>query len=81
VAKRLQRLLDKDVIFAPDCIGPQVENLISRMKDGDVILLENLRYHAEEEKNDEDFAKNLAKFADFFVNDAFGAHIGRMLRL
>jgi len=73
VAKRLQRLLDKDVIFAPDCIGPQVENLISRMKDGDVILLENLRYHAEEEKNDEDFAKNLAKFADFFVNDAFGA--------
>jgi phosphoglycerate kinase len=73
VAKRLQRLLDKDVVFAPDCIGPQVENLISRMKDGDVILLENLRYHAEEEKNDEDFAKNLAKLADFFVNDAFGA--------
>jgi phosphoglycerate kinase len=73
VAKRLQRLLDKDVIFAPDCIGPQVENLISRMKDGDVILLENLRYHAEEEKNDEEFAKNLAKLADFFVNDAFGA--------
>jgi phosphoglycerate kinase len=73
VAKRLQRLLDKDVAFAPDCIGPQVENLISKMKDGDVVLLENLRYHAEEEKNDEDFAKNLAKFADFFVNDAFGA--------
>ena len=73
VAKRLQRLLDKDVIFAPDCIGPQVDNLISKMKDGDVLLLENLRYHAEEEKNDEDFAKNLAKFADFFVNDAFGA--------
>jgi len=73
VAKRLQRLLDKDVVFAPDCIGPQVENAISRMKDGDVILLENLRYHAEEEKNDEDFAKSLAKLADFFVNDAFGA--------
>jgi phosphoglycerate kinase len=73
VAKRLQRLLDKDVVFAPDCIGPQVENLVSKMKDGDVILLENLRYHAEEEKNDEDFAKNLAKIADFFVNDAFGA--------
>ncbi len=73
VAKRLQRLLDKDVVFAPDCIGPQVENLISKMKDGDVVLLENLRYHAEEEKNDEDFAKNLAKLADFFVNDAFGA--------
>ncbi|PKL51517.1 MAG: phosphoglycerate kinase [Nitrospira bacterium HGW-Nitrospira-1] len=73
VAKRLQRLLDKDVIFAPDCIGPQVEGLISRMKDGDVILLENLRYHAEEEKNDEEFSKNLAHLADFFVNDAFGA--------
>jgi len=73
VAKRLQRLLDKDVVFAPDCIGPQVESLISKMKDGDVILLENLRYHAEEENNDQDFAKNLSKLADFFVNDAFGA--------
>ena len=72
VAKRLQRLLDKEVLFAPDCIGPQVENLVSKMKDGDVLLLENLRYHAEEEKNDEDFAKNLARIADFFVNDAFG---------
>ena len=73
VAKRLQRLLDKEVIFATDCIGPQVDNLVSKMKAGDVILLENLRYHAEEEKNDEDFAKNLARIADFFVNDAFGA--------
>ena len=72
VAKRLQRLLDKDVIFASDCIGPQVESLISRMKDGDVILLENLRYHPEEENNDENFAKKLANLADFFVNDAFG---------
>jgi len=73
VAKRLQRLLDKDVLFAPDCIGPQAENLISKMKGGDVVLLENLRYHAEEEKNDEGFAKSLAALADFFVNDAFGA--------
>jgi len=73
VAKRLQRLLDKDVVFAPDCIGPQAENLISKMKGGDVVLLENLRYHAEEEKNDEGFAKSLASLADFFVNDAFGA--------
>lgn len=73
VAKRLQRLLDKEVLFAPDCIGPQVENFVSKMKDGDVLLLENLRYHAEEEKNDEDFAKKLASIADFFVNDAFGA--------
>src|SRR5512135_1817335 len=59
VAKRLQRLLNKEVSFAPDCVGSQVENLVSRMKDGDVLLLENLRYHAEEEKNDEAFAKNL----------------------
>lgn len=73
VAKRLQRLLNKEVIFAPDCIGPQVENLVSKMKDGDVILLENLRFHPEEEKNDESFARALSRLADFYVNDAFGA--------
>jgi len=73
IAKRLQRLLDKDVIFAPDCIGSQVENIVSKMKDGDVVLLENLRYHPEEEKNDEEFSKKLASLADFFINDAFGA--------
>ena len=73
VAKRLQRLLDKDVIFASDCIGSQVENLVAKMKDGDVVLLENLRYHPEEEKNDEEFSKKLAGIADYFINDAFGA--------
>lgn len=73
IAKRLHRLLDKEVIFAPDCIGPQVEGLVSKMKSGDVLLLENLRYHAEEEKNDEDFSRKLAGLADFFINDAFGA--------
>jgi phosphoglycerate kinase len=73
IAKRLQRLLDKDVIFAPDCIGSQVESIVSKMKDGDVVLLENLRYHPEEEKNDEEFSKKLASIADFFINDAFGA--------
>jgi phosphoglycerate kinase len=73
VAKRLQRLLNKEVIFAPDCIGAQVENLVDKMKPGDVLLLENLRYHAGEEKNDEAFAKSLSKLADFYVNDAFGA--------
>lgn len=73
VAKRLQRLLDKDVIFAEDCIGPKVENLVSKMKDGDVLLLENLRFHIEEEKNGEEFARALSGLADFFVNDAFGA--------
>ncbi|GAQ94114.1 phosphoglycerate kinase [Thermodesulfovibrio aggregans] len=73
VARRLQRLLNKEVIFAPDCIGPQVEQIISKMKEGDVVLLENLRFHIEEEKNDEKFAKSLASLADFYVNDAFGA--------
>lgn len=73
VAKRLQRLLNKDVTFVEDCIGPQVENVVSRMKNGDVVLLENLRFHPEEEKNDEEFAKALARLADFYVNDAFGA--------
>ena len=73
VAKRLQRLLNKEVIFAPDCIGSQAENLVSKMKDGDVLLLENLRYHPEEEKNEEEFARALARLADVYVNDAFGA--------
>ena len=73
VAKRLQRLLNKEVIFAPDCIGSQVEGLVSKMRDGDVMLLENLRYHPGEENNDEEFARSLAKLADFYVNDAFGA--------
>lgn len=73
VAKRLQRLLNKEVIFAPDCIGPQVEGMASRMKDGDVLLLENLRFHPGEEKNDESFARALSRLADFYINDAFGA--------
>ncbi|HXX58025.1 MAG TPA: phosphoglycerate kinase [Thermodesulfovibrionales bacterium] len=73
VAKRLQRLLDKEVIFAEDCIGPKVENIIAKMKDGDVLLIENLRFHPGEEKNGEDFARALSRLADFYVNDAFGA--------
>lgn len=73
VAKRLQRLLDKDVVFADNCIGPQAENLVSKMKEGDVLLLENLRFHPGEEQNDEGFAKALASLADCYVNDAFGA--------
>lgn len=72
VAKRLQRLLGKEVIFAHDCIGPQVEGIVSKMKDGDVLLLENLRFHPGEEKNEEEFAKSLARLADYYVNDAFG---------
>jgi phosphoglycerate kinase len=73
VAKRLQRLLNKEVIFAPDCVGSQVESLVSKMKNGDVLLLENLRFHPEEEKNEEEFARSLSKLADVFINDAFGA--------
>ena len=73
VAKRLQRLLNKEVIFATDCIGPHVEGIVSKMKNGDVLLLENLRFHHGEEKNDESFSKSLSKLADFYVNDAFGA--------
>jgi len=73
VARRLQRLLNKEVILAPDCVGSQVEHLVSKMKNGDVLLLENLRFHIEEERNDERFARELASLADFYINDAFGA--------
>ncbi len=73
VARRLQRLIKKEVTFLPDCIGPQVEDAVSKMAEGDIILLENMRFRVEEEKNDEEFSKALAKLADFYVNDAFGA--------
>ncbi|MCP9463731.1 MAG: phosphoglycerate kinase [Nitrospira sp.] len=73
VAKRLGRLLGKEVIFAPDCIGPTVERLVAKMNPGDVLLLENLRFHPEEEQNDDSFAKALASLADVYINDAFGA--------
>ncbi len=72
VALRLNRLLSKEVKFAKDCIGPDVEHLVQGMRPGDVLLLENLRFHPEEEKNDEGFSKALAAFADVYVNDAFG---------
>jgi phosphoglycerate kinase len=73
VAKRLQRLLGKEVAFAPDCIGSVAEALVAKMKPGDVLLLENLRFHAGEEKNDVAFSKSLAALADVYINDAFGA--------
>jgi phosphoglycerate kinase len=72
VALRLNRLLNKEVKFAKDCIGPDVEHAVQGMRPGDVLLLENLRFHAEEEKNDEAFSKALAAFTDVYVNDAFG---------
>ncbi len=71
VAKRLSRLLEKEVKLAPDCIGPEVEAMVADMAFGDVLLLENLRFHNEEKKNDPEFCKQLAKLADVFVNDAF----------
>jgi phosphoglycerate kinase len=72
VAKRLSELLDKPVKKLDDCIGPDVEKAVSEMKPGDIILLENLRFYKEEEKNDPEFAKKLARLGDIFVNDAFG---------
>jgi phosphoglycerate kinase len=73
VAVRLGELLGKSVRFAPDCVGPEVEKLVAAMANGDVLLLENLRFHSEEEKNDPAFAKQLAALCDVYVNDAFGA--------
>jgi len=72
-AKRLQRLIKKEVTFLSDCVGPQVENAVKKMTEGDVILLENLRFHPEEEKNSDEFSRALAGLADYYVNDAFGA--------
>ncbi len=71
-AERLQELLGQDVILADDCVGDGVRKAVKDMKDGQVLLLENLRFHPEEEKNDENFAKDLASLADVWVNDAFG---------
>ncbi len=74
VAKRLSELLGKDVIFAadPEVVGANAKKAVSEMKDGDVVLLENTRYRAEETKNIETFSKELGSLADVFVNDAFG---------
>jgi len=72
VARSLSTHLGADVTLAPDCIGPDVEKLVSAMKPGNVVLLENLRFHAEETENDPEFSKQLAALADVYVNDAFG---------
>jgi len=71
-AKRLGEILGTNVLALKDCIGDEVKKAVSSMKDKDVILLENLRFHAEEEENDPGFAKELASLGDIFVNDAFG---------
>ncbi len=72
VAEALAKLLGKPVQFLPDCIGAEVEAAVAAMAPGAVVLLENVRFYAGEEKNDPEFAKALAKLADVFVNDAFG---------
>ncbi len=72
-AERLGELLKKPVAFAPDCVGPEAEAMSKALKAGDVLLLENLRFHKEEEKNDPGFAKQLAALGDVYVNDAFGS--------
>ena len=71
VARHLTRLLGKETKMAPDCVGPEVRKLISKMSSGEILLLENLRFHQGEQKDDDTFAKELAGFCDLFVNDAF----------
>lgn len=74
VAKRLQEIFkDRKIIMADDCIGEEVESLAKNLKSGEILLLENLRFYKEEEKNDPEFAKKLAKLGEVFVEDAFGA--------
>ncbi|MBK7981709.1 MAG: phosphoglycerate kinase [Ignavibacteriae bacterium] len=72
-AVRLGELLGKEVKLAPDCIGEEVKKMVDAMKDGDVLILENVRFHPEEEKNDTEFAKQLASLGDVYINDAFGS--------
>ncbi len=77
VAVHLSKLIGKPVAFADDCVGESAKTKVDALKDSDVLLLENLRFHAEEEKNDEAFAQQLASLCDVYVNDAFGtAHRG-----
>lgn len=71
VQKKLSELLGLPVAMASDCIGPEVEKMASEMKVGDILLLENLRFHKEEEENDERFAGSLAKLGEIYINDAF----------
>jgi phosphoglycerate kinase len=78
VAERLRMLLDKELArgenvgFCPDCVGPEAEEMANKLEKGQTLLLENLRFHAEEEANDEKFSRQLANLADYYINDAFG---------
>src|ERR1700759_3806195 len=79
VAERLRMLLDRELArgenvgFCPECVGPEADEVAGKLEKGQTLLLENLRFHAEEEANDEKFAKQLASLCDIYVNDAFGA--------
>ena len=73
VADRLSTLVDCPVVLAPDCVGKSIEGLTTELQPGTILLLENLRFHSEEEANDPEFAAQLARLADVYVNDAFGA--------
>ena len=73
VAARLQEMIGQPVLFSPDCIGKEAEDVVARMREGEVALLENVRFHPEEEKNDPSFAQALAKLGEIYVNDAFGS--------
>src|SRR6266404_708936 len=73
VAVYLAKVLGRHILFVDDCVGEAVKAKISEMKDGDIALLENLRFHPEEEKNDDEFSRQLADLCDVYVNDAFGA--------
>jgi len=71
VAKRLSQLLNREVLLAPDCIGPEISKMAEKIKPGEILLLENLRFHAEEEKNDPEFARGLKHGTTVYINDAF----------
>ena len=71
VGQRLSQLLDQPVSFAPDCVGDKVSSMVNRLGDGKILLLENLRFHQAEKKNNDDFSKQLASLCDIYVNDAF----------
>ncbi|MDX6443937.1 MAG: hypothetical protein QOH71_1011 [Blastocatellia bacterium] len=73
VAAHLSKLIEKPVAFAEDCVGEAAESKVAALNDGEIVLLENLRFHAEEERNDETFAKELAALCELYLNDAFGA--------
>lgn len=73
IAESLGRILGKPVAFSPECVGPEAEQAVAALKNGDVLVLENTRFHPGEEKNDPEFAAQLAKLGDIFVNDAFSA--------